>query len=304
MKSLVSVENQYFIKLDQKYDDFATFKSSIDNQLNDLLQRYLNIKTKVQSIQKILKKATCKEDLDEIQNQLTDVKDLYFKKIDLNSEEYEALITRTEKILRQHLDKPDDNGKLDPKIYFGAMKKSIDEEICRYLDQISNINFPLPSDDIKVKKRLGCTEHCYWCGALCWKAWDHQVEKEKTPEMERHHSCHQPSGLNGSKDPDSEELCAVSCHNYLDTTRVWFKEFKEGEGMLWSDAKRDHFSDWKFDAHCITTYDEMMRWFFQELHEDIATRLGFKPAGTKELQANKCENLNLEEILKVVHSKI
>lgn len=78
----------------------------------------------------------------------------------------------------------------------------------------------------------------------------------------------------------------------------------ETEIMTWSIAKRNHFSDWKFDAHCITTFDELMRWFFQELHRDIAKSRGAFPAEEKDLKENKCKNLKLNDILNVVRHKI
>lgn len=127
------------------------------------------------------------------------------------------------KIVEDHIKVCDDQyySKLDPKDYdFDAFKDSIERKLQFYFDQDNTevVVFPLPSQDSEIMGRLGCTEHCFWCGALCWGSRDHQLENDKLPEMETHHSCHQPSGLIGVRDRYTRKLCSEACHNRMDNT--------------------------------------------------------------------------------------
>lgn len=85
---------------------------------------------------------------------------------------------------------------------------------------------------------------------------------------------------------------------YTSTSLVSSTEWTKGN------AKRNHFKNWKFDAHCVTAFDKLMRWLFQELQRDIAEGQGSFFADDKELRENGCIGLSLDEILEVVWSKI
>lgn len=68
--------------------------------------------------------------------------------------------------------------------------------------------------------------------------------------------------------------------------------------------KREYFSEWKFDRHYNVKFDELMRWFFQELHEDLAKRRRLLPARKEDLVEFQCCNLNGDEILRRVEQEI
>jgi len=157
------------------------------------------------------------------------------------------------------------------------------------------------SDDADVMKCLGCTRTCFWCGALCWGQRGHEADQGET---RKHHSSHQPGGLVGSKDAYTHHLRAVPCHEMTDDWRVYFGEYQDS-GMPWPAAKVKHFSDWKFDRHCISKFDELMRWFFYELHRDIAKHSeSAKPATKEELEKYNCTNLKYKDIMDRIDQEI
>ncbi|CAG8466051.1 3762_t:CDS:2, partial [Racocetra fulgida] len=49
--------------------------------------------------------------------------------------------------------------------------------------------FQNPSEDESIMKMLGCTETCYFCGALCWGSRGHD---QRADETKKHQTCHQP----------------------------------------------------------------------------------------------------------------
>src|SRR6218665_2975589 len=212
-------------------------------------------------------------------------------------------------IVEEHIKAGDDQyfSQLVPKDFdFDAFRDSTNSELesSYNLHDRKNIEFPDSSKDSEIMDRLGCTEHCFWCGALCWGSRGHQLGKDMLSEMEAHHSCHQPSGLRGMKIRHTERLSSTACHNRTDRWRVWFGEYQDDEGMLWSEAKLNHFRNWNFDVHHIKDFDELMRWFFQELHHDIAKSKGVFPADEADLEENKCVNLDIQNILNCVRHKI
>ncbi|XP_061435665.1 uncharacterized protein LOC133360810 [Lethenteron reissneri] len=148
-----------------------------------------------------------------------------------------------------------------------------------------------PSTNMKVMKRIGCTNNCPWCGALCWGSRGHDEDSDET---RKHHSSHQPLGLHGTHNKITKELLAESCHSWSDGRRVYWGD----KQMKWSEAKAlPECSNWKFDSHCNATFDTLMRWFFQELHQQIAQTMELRPATKDQLQTNKCGNLHLNSIL-------
>ena len=81
-----------------------------------------------------------------------------------------------------------------------------------------------PSKDRNVMSRLGCTEGCYCCGALCWGERGHD---EHVDDTRIHHSSHQPIGLRGSHASESRHLRVRSCHMYKDDNLVNFRQFRK-----------------------------------------------------------------------------
>ncbi|XP_061434202.1 interferon-induced very large GTPase 1-like [Lethenteron reissneri] len=161
----------------------------------------------------------------------------------------------------------------------------------------TQLMFTDPSTDETVMRRLGCTEKCFWCGALCWGSRGHDNNADET---RKHHTCHQPRGLGYTNYKNTTNLVARPCHlTSDDTTVIW-----GNNEMKWSAAKQTEFSHWKFDAHCNNKFDELMRWFFQELHKDIAESIKLLPALEDELKMYKCENLHLAPILSTIRELI
>ncbi|PKY14419.1 hypothetical protein RhiirB3_208927 [Rhizophagus irregularis] len=148
-------------------------------------------------------------------------------------------------------------------------------------------------------ERLGCTEACHWCGALCWGSRDHHENSDKT---KIHHSSHQPAGLALITNKDTSELIATPCHNRSDDTNMWYSD--NDVSIKWSVAKVQDFSDWKFDPHCMHFFDDLMCWFFAKLHEDLAERCDLKPAPFKYLKKNGCLFLNYDDIISALKTKI
>jgi GTPase Era involved in 16S rRNA processing len=159
--------------------------------------------------------------------------------------------------------------------------------------------FQNPSDDKSIMERLGCTEACFWCGALCWGSRDHHENSDKT---KIHHSSHQPAGLACAHDKHTNELRATPCHNRSDDTNMWY--FNKNEPTKWSIAKVQDFSDWKFDPHCMHIFNDLMCWFFGKLHKDLAERCNLKPAPHKDLKKNGCLNLDYDDIISILKTKI
>jgi hypothetical protein len=153
----------------------------------------------------------------------------------------------------------------------------------------------LPSSDDEVMSRLGCTECCFWCGAICWGQRGHDQNADET---KKHHTSHQPCGLARIVNKVSDRLVACPCHATIDDCRVYFGDYRE-TGMTWQEAKTKHFSNWTFKNHCYVKLDDLMRWFFQELHISITEENGdnLKPADPDELKKYHCVNLSLKQIL-------
>jgi hypothetical protein len=73
---------------------------------------------------------------------------------------------------------------------------------------------------------------------------------------------------------------------------------EDDEGMLWAEAKQNHFFDWKFDRHAVKKFDELMRWFFQELHRTLRPQTKIvKPATDDDLQRYECTGLQIHGII-------
>ncbi|CAG8633012.1 9813_t:CDS:2, partial [Ambispora gerdemannii] len=171
-----------------------------------------------------------------------------------------------------------------------SMMKSLEDQ--KNNVKFSSVIFQKLSEDEDVMRRLGCTENCFWCGALCWGGHAHNEHMDDT---RRHHTCHQPRGLMGTKDRYHKYLIAESCHKTLDDTLVYFGDHQNG--IKWSEAKSKYFDDWIFAIHADTQFNNLMCWFFEKLHKKIAENSYFKPALQEDLQKNNCVDLDYQQIM-------
>jgi hypothetical protein len=185
----------------------------------------------------------------------------------------------------------------DLKIFQNTIERALKNKANSHLPR--HEPFQNPSDDKSIMERLGCTQACHWCGALCWGSRDHHENSDKT---KIHHSSHQPAGLACIHDKYTNELRATPCHSRSDDTNMWY--FNKSEPIKWSVAKVQDFSDWKFDPHYMHVFDDLMRWFFDKLHEDLAKRRNLKPALHNDLEKNGCLDLDYDNIISVIKTKI
>jgi hypothetical protein len=95
----------------------------------------------------------------------------------------------------------------------------------------------------QMMDRLGCTHACPLCSALCCGQRRHD---EDSGETQKHHTCHQPMGLSGTKYRDSKRLLSMSCHNIKRSTKWWIDD----ELMSWeSIQKMDRYKNWIYRTH-------------------------------------------------------
>ena len=189
---------------------------------------------------------------------------------------------------------------------FETMKSEIIKEMNDNKEDFSDYDdslFAQPSDDAGVMSLLGCTERCHWCSALCWGQRGHEAHQDET---KKHHSSHQPRGLALSGYKGTDHLVSKPCHAVKDDDPVWFGEYHALEsGILWKEAKEKHFNNWIFDTHYNSKFDELMRWFFYELHESIAENSqSMKPATQEDMEQYNCVNLSYEDIITRIEQKI
>ncbi|KAF0489004.1 interferon-induced very large GTPase 1 [Gigaspora margarita] len=118
-----------------------------------------------------------------------------------------------------------------------------------------------------LEKRLGCTEPCFWCGALCWGERGHV---EDSGETNIHHSSHQPGGLKGTIYIDTNKLVALTCHNQTDDQIVHYP----GKTKKWDLAKErtlEPADDSELETNgCLRKdYHKIIRVLRQCLDDDI-----------------------------------
>jgi len=185
------------------------------------------------------------------------------------------------------------------KIFQDAVLKRLDEGKSTLAE---NIEIARPSTLVEVTNLLGCTEHCFWCGSLCWGQNGHE---DNCDDTRKHHACHQPQGLKGTRHQYQDYLLAESCHEISEDWRVFWKEFKES-GMLWGEAKlHKDFAGWTFTEHSKSEFTGLMKWFFLKLHAEIAASRDYKPALQSDLEKLKFHELpQLEHILSTIRSRI
>ncbi|CAJ0843131.1 1865_t:CDS:2 [Entrophospora sp. SA101] len=159
--------------------------------------------------------------------------------------------------------------------------------------------FQDPSKDKSIMELLGCTEACYFCGALCWGSQGHYNDSGET---KRHHTSHQPGGLARFSYRGSKELVAMPCHKLEDNVGVWY--FGKEDPTPWSVVKAHDFKDWRFESHYQHLFNDLMCWFFEKLHVDLANKYGLKPSTYNEMSKYGCINLSYSDIISTLRTKI
>ncbi|CAG8523643.1 18787_t:CDS:2, partial [Racocetra persica] len=159
--------------------------------------------------------------------------------------------------------------------------------------------FRNPSDDESVMDMLGCTKTCYWCGALCWGSRGHV---QNAGETKKHHTSHQPGGLNNTRYKNSNELVAIPCQKRSDERGVLY--YGKEVPTKWGDAKIKDFSEWKFEYHHNDQFNDLMCWFFENLNHDLAKKWNLLPASSNELKKYGCTNLDYYSIISTLEQRI
>nr|CAG8454115.1 7996_t:CDS:2 [Entrophospora candida] len=159
--------------------------------------------------------------------------------------------------------------------------------------------FQDPSKDKSIMELLGCTEACYFCGALCWGSQGHYNDSGET---KRHHTSHQPGGLARFSYRGSKELVAMPCHKLEDHVGVWY--FGKEDPTPWSVVKAQDFKDWRFESHYQHLFNDLMCWFFEKLHVDLANKYGLKPSTYNEMSKYGCINLSYSDIISTLRTKL
>ncbi|KAF0465721.1 interferon-induced very large GTPase 1-like [Gigaspora margarita] len=186
----------------------------------------------------------------------------------------------------------DDSVDKNFEMFHNAIIKELDDKRTGY-DQLKAESLPNPSDDKLVEKRLGCTELCYWCGALCWEERGHDNDYGET---KRHHTSHQPGGLKGTHYSSTKQLVAMACHNRPNDAIVHY----DNKQLRWDKAKSIDFKNWKFEPHYRTNFNEIMCWFFEMLNQNMAEKLYCKPANESELEKHGCFKKDYRKIISVL----
>lgn len=168
-------------------------------------------------------------------------------------------------------------------------------ELNRALESASSYTqgklFPDIWEEEEIQTRLGCTEICLRCGAICWS---HRNHYEDSGEFRKHYAYHQPQGLSKllffadksrklSAAPCSE-ACEVGTRSKPDTPGGRIRPIP-------------YLEDWKIPRHPHSKCHELMRWFFQELHADIAKEKNVKPPDMEPMKRNGCHDIKLPSIL-------
>ncbi|CAH1761106.1 6983_t:CDS:2 [Entrophospora sp. SA101] len=185
----------------------------------------------------------------------------------------------------------------DLNIFYNAIEEELETK--RGGCYTRNVPFQAPSNDKSIMEILGCTEACYFCGALCWGSLGHHNDNGET---KRHHTSHQPGGLGRFSNRYTKELIAMPCHKLADNMDVWY--FGKEDPTPWSVAKIQDFSDWRFEPHYKYLFNDLMCWIFEKLHEDLAKKNGLKPSTYDELKNNGCLNLSYNDIISTLRARI
>ncbi|CAG8617688.1 32470_t:CDS:2, partial [Racocetra persica] len=242
-----------------KYHIENWFKSTVDNTVKgNPVQKYND---------------TYSKEIKRVCNDICNCKD--YKEIELFVNNY---MTQVDKI--DYKCNLEDSIKLENfKTFSGIIIKEIKNKIKEISDNIDNCYsnqknkepFQRLSEDKSIMKMLGCTESCYWCGALCWGSLGHH---ENSDDSKIHHASHQPRGFRGTKDQETRELIPIACHQRKDLIK------------------------------CDKLFNDLMCWFFEKLNEDLANYYVCEPASRDSLNRNGCLNLNYDDIISELREKL
>ncbi|CAG8728830.1 6083_t:CDS:2 [Gigaspora margarita] len=155
-----------------------------------------------------------------------------------------------------------------------------------------------PSESKDVMEKLGCTEPCFWCGALCCEPRGHV---EGYGKWKIHRTNHQPRGLSGTHDMNSKELRTKACHDVSDDANMHYHE----KIKKWKIAISEDFNDWEFKP--LKYSDDLsvlMRWFFHELHEKLAESHNLKAANESDLNSDCKLDKDYNKIICALKTKL
>ncbi|CAG8577019.1 8641_t:CDS:2 [Gigaspora rosea] len=190
--------------------------------------------------------------------------------------------------------------------------KEIELFVNNYMIQVDKIDYKCIlgepflrlSEDKSIIKKLGCTESCYWYSALCWRSLGHHKNSD---DSKIHYTSHQPRGFRGTKDQETGELIPMACHQIENNDGwaeydVWY--YGKKDLTKWGTAKDEDFSNCKFKSHYKKLFNDLMYWFFEKLHEDLANYYVSELASRDSLKYNGCLNLNYNNIISELREKL
>lgn len=129
--------------------------------------------------------------------------------------------------------------------------------------------------------RLGCTEFCSWCGALCWGHASHDKNEDVT---KKHHAAHQPMGLHGICDGGGR-ITAMSCEHMNEDIQVLKIQTDSEDGMNWGKIKQGiDFENWIFINDSIEDYRNLMALAFTKYNDRPAEKYGLQPCKKETLE--------------------
>ncbi|XP_037047982.1 interferon-induced very large GTPase 1-like [Bradysia coprophila] len=175
------------------------------------------------------------------------------------------------------------------------LKKSIVRSIKEY--RFGGGTFKLPSKDEEILNRTGCTDSCLWCGALCWGRRGHD---QNTDNTRKHHTSHQPSGLHGTRHHTTNDLSLTYCCGRADNREMYSGDTYLGK---WIDVKASpKYNNWIYCPHSQVEFNDLMKWFFRQIHNEIAERCGVEPA--EEEKMSEWHISSIETIMSTLRAKI
>ncbi|RIB27843.1 hypothetical protein C2G38_2028995 [Gigaspora rosea] len=83
---------------------------------------------------------------------------------------------------------------------------------------------------------------------------------------------------------------------------VWY--YGKKDLTKWGTAKDEDFSNCKFKSHYKKLFNDLMYWFFEKLHEDLANYYVSELASRDSLKYNGCLNLNYNNIISELREKL
>ncbi|CAG8649723.1 1037_t:CDS:2 [Dentiscutata erythropus] len=160
------------------------------------------------------------------------------------------------------------------KIHNCKSYEDVEKFVNNYIVQVEGIEYQLNIKDNSItenftlfreaiEKELDAEKELSIRGnALCCGLKEHDKD---VGEYKFHHTSHQPPGLNGVSYRGIEKLTVKACHNKLDADYVYICDVRK----KWKEAKTQNYPNWKFEPHCMNVFNDIMRWFFQMLQQNL-----------------------------------